>query len=478
MQDISEIQTLQSEDAKDDYIRSLFATLFKMGNEPMRILDYQIKIAKALIFREHKRIVITSTTRAGKSFIIALTSLILANKIPNFKIKLIAPTYKQSQIIMGYIFEHILDNPFFIANTKYSSKELSDVIGKRVSQSMINWLNNSSIEVLSAEGEGARLMGFGGDVVIVDESALTSDKVFRTRILRMLGDNTESVLVEIGNPLETNHFYEDYMNPNFYKIKITWEECVKEGRMSQSFVDEQRSMLLPAEFKRLYDAEFVLTQDDSLFSFEKIQEAMAKEFTLEKPDILFGVDLARFGADWNVVTIIEAGKTQYILKEFIRWRETDGMTTAGRIKTIIDQYKPKYVRVDESGLGGPIIDRLRELRVNIEPINFGATPLDTKRFLNTKAEAYSNLRQILEDGRIRLMKDAKLVDQMLKIRFKFSSEAKLKIDDDDIEKSQDELDSLVIGLYSAHTPLVFMGLDTNMNKAKPVTGTAIGRPFL
>jgi len=438
---------------QDKYLKALFNVMFNIKGEPFRVLPYQLKIIKPIFFQEHKRVIITATTRAGKSLCIALTALLMANLKVNFKIKIIAPTYNQTKIIMGYIFEHLIDNPSFLANTTLSASQVES-LGKTLNQNQIIFLNGSSIQVLSAEGEGARLFGFGGDLIIVDESALIKDEVFRTRILRMLGDNEQSTLIEIGNPLDVNHFYEHFMSPIFHKVHIGWEECVEQGRMTQSFIDEQRVLLMPIEFTRLYDALFVVTQDDSLFSYEKIVEAQEKDFKFDKPDLLFGIDLARLGVDWTIVSILETDGTNYILKDMIKWHGTDLMTTADKINKLILDYKPKYVRVDESGLGGGVIDRLRQIGKGIDNVNFGSASRDPKRFLNVKAEAYCQLRELLEKGKIKIMKDAKLIDQMIKIKFKFSSEAKLKVNDEDFEKSQDELDSLVIGLYSAHPALM------------------------
>lgn len=467
------MQELKSDKDKIKFLKAMFSLLFKVGTAPMKLLDYQCKIAKPIFFQESKRIVITSPTRAGKSFTIALIALLIATLKPNYKIKLIAPTYKQTKIIMGYIFEHIADHNTILQNTTLSADK-AQALGKTLNQNQIGFLNGSSIELLSAEGEGARLMGFGGDLIIVDESALIKDEVFRTRIMRMLGDQTTSMLIEIGNPLEVNHFYEHWMNPEWYHVHIHWTECVGEGRLSKKYVDEQRDMLTPIEFRRLYDAEFVVTQDDSLFDYEKIQEALKKETTLKEKetDIYFGIDVARLGVDWNVISIIKYDGENYILTEFVKWHGKDLMSSVGRIKDAIEKHKPKCIRVDESGVGGGVLDRLREQGVSVDNINFGASAKQPKRFINLKAEAYAKLAELLVKGRIQLPKDAKLIDQMIKIKFDKDSEAKLKIVDDHLEHSQDELDSLVIGLYAAHSAPAFFFINREDPK-KPSTASAL-----
>lgn len=451
-------------------MKGMFKFFYKdEEGEPFDLLDYQVTIANAIYLREHKRVIIRSPTRAGKSYIIALAALLVCMKEPNFNVKIVSPTYKHSRIIMKYIFRHLLDNDLFIANLPFKRTEL-ETLGKQLSQQNITFLNSSSVEVLSAEGSGERLMGFGGDMVIVDESPLVDDEVYRTKILRMLGDSTESILIEIGNPIVNNHFYENFSDPLYHKIHITWQDCVREGRFSQAYVDEQRDKLLPNEFKRLYDAEFVLDADDMFFNHSQIDGALKREITLgDKKAVLFGIDLARFGMDWTVVSVIETDGSQYVLKEFKKWAQSNLMETTGKIMQLIEEYRPSVVRIDESGLGGGVIDRLKEKKIRVTAVNFGGQPRDTVRFMNVKAEAYTNLHQIFTQGRIRIVEDSKLVKQLLTFKYAYSSEGigKMKMVDNQ-EKSPDESDSLVIGLYRGRgesTPVVFGSVDL-MAKAK------------
>lgn len=312
-----------------------------------------------------------------------------------------------------------------------------------------------------------------------DESSLIDDEVFRTRILRMLGDDPNACLIEIGNPLSSNHFYEHFMNPNFYKIHVSWQECVKEGRIAQSFIDEQRGLLAPIEFKRLYDAEFVLTEEDNMFSYEKIRKAIDGPHKFEgKPESWFGIDIARFGVDFNVVAVIDAYPDgRYDVKELVRWRQADLMTTVGRIQALAEQHKPVVIKVDESGVGGGVLDRLKELLPGIVAVNYGEAPRDPKRFLNNKAESFFNLRTILEEERIRLPGNQTLVQQLVKEKFVFTSEARLKIDDNQ-EKSPDETDAIVIGLCQRHgrlsTGFITLTTEKKGHPSAPADRTAQG----
>ncbi|MHA1344377.1 MAG: DEAD/DEAH box helicase family protein, partial [Promethearchaeota archaeon] len=176
-------------------LKYLFPLLFRINNKPFRPYSYQLKIAEPIYYKTQKRIIITATTRAGKTLILALTSILYALKYPNSRILIIAPTYDQAKIMMNYIIQHLFDNEFLLS--QIANRDLRTEVSKQ----KITFNNMSTIEIFSAQGEAERLMGIGGDLIIVDESSLVSDEVFRMRISRMLGDNPDSILVEIGNPI-------------------------------------------------------------------------------------------------------------------------------------------------------------------------------------------------------------------------------------------------------------------------------------
>lgn len=210
-----------------DEIRALFKVLFKDNNgQPMELASYQVKIASTIINREHKRVIITSTTRAGKSYCIALSALIATNLIPGLNAKIIAPTYKQAQIIMGYIFGHIMDHASILENTVMTSSEVQ-AVGKKLNQSEISFLNGSSIAVLSAEGTGQRLMGMGGQLIICCTA--------RTIVETIDGPKAISTL-KIGCPVRSYnkglHRWEWKKIRRFYKSKPTnlYEIALNDGR--------------------------------------------------------------------------------------------------------------------------------------------------------------------------------------------------------------------------------------------------------
>ena len=462
----------------------------------------QCEIIKAICFKESKRILILSLTRYGKSYSVAMAVLLYILFNPGKKIGLIAPVHTQTSILRNYI------AGFAVRHEKFMELIEMDVVGierlkKEVSKNRITFKNGCSLQVLSAEGAATRLMGWGFDLVIVDESCLIDMEVFNQKISRMLGDSDKSMLVEIGNPWNRdNHFYQHWLDPGFLKIHVGWQEALAEGRISQEFLEEQRKILTKNEFMILYEAQFPEESEDALLRTVWIEEALKRRFdwdapfrkeqelrallqariaagegesslvpVLEKlgygasaayemvlnvkqkarqelikvPKVVMGVDVAEMGLDSTVITVARAFEGRLELIDVQWWDKKDTMVTAGKVDELAKKYKPGVINVDATGVGSGVAARLQELGWNARAIKVGASATNDRnkaRFSNLKAEYFWRMRDLFEQGQIAIVSKGKLVEQLALMRYEVGSTAKIRIVDPD--KSPDFADSLML----------------------------------
>lgn len=177
---------------------------------------------------------------------------------------------------------------------------------------------------------------------------------------------------------------------------------------------------------------------------------------------IIAVDPARFGSDETVVAI---GRGD-VLERFQTWKGADTMETTGRIISLIQDLPepwrpPLQVRfvtetpnpeppvkvrrliVDEPGLGGGVIDRLREQTgrdkgfTSVEAFNGGGGAVGPKRerYLNRRAEAFMHLRKRLEKGEVAVPNDRQLFEELTLITWKLTSNGRVQIEaKDDLRK--------------------------------------------
>lgn len=407
--------------------------------------------------------------------ILALTAILYAADNPYKRIRIIAPTGRQARIMMNYVIDHLTDSSYLTMHLPDALKrmkkkfnafkeEAMDALEKELSKTRITFTNHSEIMVLSAHGKGKgaeRVLGEGGDLIIVDESPVIEDEVFNMFIRRMLGDSPDSVLVQIGNPIKINHFYEDWHDEDYLNIHIGWEECVKQGRFTQKYVDEQARKLggwdSPA-FRIMYCAEFVEEALDTLIPMKDIDLAVDRELKMgSKSWFDLGVDVARFGVDLTVLTDVEKDVTEkkellLAVREIRHYAKQPTTNTTGCIIAMHKKGDPRgedseeryeTIKVDDLGLGGGVTDQLEEQKYPVEKFVSSERANDDTLFENRKSEAAWQLRLMFLEGRISIPEHSQLIDQLKRITYEFTSKGRIKIIDPK-EKSPDFFDSLMM----------------------------------
>jgi hypothetical protein len=117
---------------------------------------------------------------------------------------------------------------------------------------------------------------------------------------------------------------------------------------------------------------------------------------------IVGVDVARFGDDESVIRTRVGRDARSIAPK--AYRQLDTMQLASRVAEHIEDIKRMtlvpFVFVDGGGVGGGVIDRLRQLGYQITEVNFGEKPIDPKRYANKRSEMWVTMSEWLTIGAI------------------------------------------------------------------------------
>jgi PBSX family phage terminase large subunit len=164
--------------------------------------------------------------------------------------------------------------------------------------------------------------------------------------------------------------------------------------------------------------------------------------------IVVGADIARFGDDATVfvkrqglqVTAIE---TMY---------KQDTQEVASRLFTFAEGGK---INVDDTGVGGGVTDRLRRMGANVCPVNFGAAPIDKKKYPDIISEMWFNLAELLPT--IGLKEDNELLAELASRQFRYTPDERRKVESKEEYKkrtgrhSPDRGDSAILCFYQPRT---------------------------
>ncbi len=202
-----------------------------------------------------------------------------------------------------------------------------------------------------------------------------------------------------------------------------------------------------------------LGKDDILFRGDLVYSSPKLDFYEEGTQRrILAVDVARFGEDETVFTIIQSKNIRQWEQVYqYAWRDKPLTEVTGKTLDLWREFRPDIVVIDDVGLGGGVTDRLAEQRNKPEAF-IGNEKANNELYENKRSEGFFRMAQMFERNEIKILPDNVLSEQLLSIRYKFKSDGKKSIvTKDEMRKdgikSPDRADALMMAVY--YTDRVF-----------------------
>lgn len=388
--------------------------------------------------RDHPRTAVRSCHGAGKSYIAARIALWFLNSFPYSLVLTTAPTFRQVAKVTwqeirsahkrsrfplgGKLLETAIqvDEKWFALG--FSAKDPDHFQG----------LHSTHVLVILEEGAGIELPIW-----------VAADAVLTSQYCRLLS---------IGNPTDnTGQFYKEFKDPNVYKMKISAYDTpnfqgngiVVPGLITPDWVEDKKKRwgeTSPFFVTRVL-ADFHELNDNTLIPLSWIEFAVNNETDeVDNGHNTLGVDVARYGSNETVIYHSKGNK----LRLASVTNKQDTMATVGLIVKLGIELGVKEVRIDDSGVGGGVTDRLRELKregrihFKVVAVNVGTSSVEgeaenvsDKRFINLRAQLYWHLRDEFEAKILDMGIDEETMSQLSCIQYKLLSSGKLQIETKD-----------------------------------------------
>ena len=160
----------------------------------------------------------------------------------------------------------------------------------------------------------------------------------------------------------------------------------------------------------------------------------------------FGVDVARFGDD--KITVYERRGMK--AKCLAIWSKIDTQETGRRVWDLANRNVLLPIKVDDTGVGGGVTDKLRDLGANAIPVNFGGKPNDEERYTTAADEMWFSFGEILDQ--VEIDDDPLLMEELSTRRYGYTSKNQRKIESKDefkkrMGRSPDRADGLLLSFY-------------------------------
>ena len=140
--------------------------------------------------------------------------------------------------------------------------------------------------------------------------------------------------------------------------------------------------------------------------------------------VYMGVDVARFGFDKSALCVRQ-GERVLSMRSFDRM---DTMRLVHEIMRTAAEMNVTAIFVDEGGVGGGVVDRLRELGAPVYGVHFGGSAQRPTRFFNRRSEIFWELRRLFDLQLIALPRDEELAGQLLGLRYDISSSGQVRLE--------------------------------------------------
>ena len=227
-------------------------------------------------------------------------------------------------------------------------------------------------------------------------------------------------------------------------IEVNWND---NPFFPQQLIDEMEADFEtnPDEAEHVWNGRYRKQADNAVMSRVAVHEAMEREVDTDG-DYQIAVDVARYGSDSSIISM-RKGLKMTGLKEF---KNMSLVELCGHIEIMAGNNRNMTIKVDETGVGGGVVDILRGRGYNnVIGINFGGKPQDADKFADLPSEMWCTF----PISEVSLMNDSGLFHELTDRRFSYDRKARRQVESKDSYKarnggkSPDKADSVLMLFY-------------------------------
>lgn len=297
---------------------------------------------------------------------------------------------------------------------------------------MIPWSEKNPAAFAGLHNQGKRIL------LIFDEASEISDVIWETAEGALTDDDTEIMWLVFGNPTRNSgrfrECFDSGRHAEFWQsrqidsrtVRVTnksrFDKWIKAYGEDSDFV---RVRVL-GQFPRVGEMEFFSAADiDGAMSPDR--EVFVDAFT----PLALGVDVARFGSNNSIIFPRKGRDARSIARKVFNGINT--VELANQVHSCYVEWRPDGIFVDGGGVGGGVVDNIRNQRLHCIEVQFGGKDDITgvvfdnagERYANKRAAMYGALRAWLKTGIIPF--DETLRTAMLAIRYTFNKKDEIQL---------------------------------------------------
>lgn len=378
--------------------------------------EWQAEALRAVDAGEN--VAIRSGHGVGKTTLLAWVAIQTTSCFPFTRVPCTAPTQHQlSDLLWAEIALWLNGSPLKHL-LKWTATRLSAV-----------GYEDSWFAVARASNKPENLAGFHAKKLryIVDEGSGVANNIME--VVDGACTTADAQIIMAGNPTQRAGYFYDA----FHKSRSQWHNIHISSEDSPR-VSREYCETMAAKWGRDTDVyrvrvlgDFPLAEATGFISLDLVEAAVTRwhDGGYDDGPCEIGLDVARYGDDETCFAVRKGGRV-LLLEPHRGWSTTQ---TSGRAIQLIREYNADSIKVDDTGVGGGVVDMLVDsapAECEVVPCNFGGAGNDD--YDNASTIWHANLKDLLLAGQLALPDDDDLVAQLTTRRYGLTTKGKIIIE--------------------------------------------------
>ena len=341
---------------------------------------------------------VKSARGTGKTFVISGLTFYFLVCYNDVNIRILSPSEQQLRtVFMREINKHH-------SNMHPTFQDFYDV--KSMSISHKTKTNNIAVCVTANPERSENVSGVHAEtqIYLLDEASGIADEIYSTTLGSLGTAQNGGYFIGVSNPNRGTggNFYSDLfakMVSGWELLTFTAEKC---KMISKEWIEEMKTIYGEDgdEYRVSVLGEFPRADGSSFIPESIIEEAITRIIPYQNYNtypIILGVDIARsLSGDKTVFAVRQGPK----LLDLIALQTINTMEIVAKLKDTFKAYPIVAAYGDSTGVGGPVLDRARELGINITDVIAAGTSRDPLQYANIRTELWGEMREWLQFANI------------------------------------------------------------------------------